>query len=91
MKRIVFGIIWFVVISLVGLVGGGAVAGAIVGSKVAASSFSEGYAKGEQVGHAAGAEFGQKYGGLVLLGALVVSIVGTGTGILPGTKRKSSE
>ena len=91
MKRFAFGFVWFVVLSLAGFIGGGAIAGVIAGSKVNAAGFSEGYAKGERVGHAAGAEFGRKYGGIVLLGALAVSIVGTATGVLPGTKKKSSE
>lgn len=89
MKRILFGIIWFVVLTLVGFIGGGAIAGAIAGSQISATSFSEGAAKGGQVGRVAGAKFGQKYGGLVILGVLVVSIVGTATGVLPGTKKKT--
>ena len=91
MKRIFFGIVWFVIISLGCLIGGGAIAGAIAGSEVTAGSVQEGYAKGQQVGQVAGAEFGRKYSGLIFLGALVASIAGTATGVLPGTKRKSSE
>lgn len=88
MKRIVFGVVWFVALSLAGLIGGGAIAGAIAGSKVSATNFSDGYAKGEEVGHVAGAKFGQKYGSVILLGALVLSVAGTAAGVLPGTKKK---
>lgn len=88
MKRIVFGIVWFVVFWFGGLVIGGAVAGGIAGAKVQPGSLSEGFDKGKEVGHAAGAEFGQKYGGHMLIGALVLAIGGTAFGVLPGTKKK---
>ncbi|WP_255990929.1 hypothetical protein [Chitinolyticbacter albus] len=91
MKRVFFGVICFVVFAFGGLVVGGAIAGAIAGSKVKAVGLADGFAKGEQVGYAAGAEFGQKYGGIVLIGALVLSVIGTATGFLPGTKRKPSK
>lgn len=91
MKRIVFGVLWFLFLSFAGVVVGSAIAGAVAGSKVTAGSTSEGYAKGQHAGQAAGAEFGQKYTGVILLGALVVSVAGTITGILPGTRKKSSK
>jgi hypothetical protein len=88
MKRIVFGVIWFVVFWFGGLVLGGTIVGAIAGSRVKASSVTDGYAKGHQVGQAAGAEFGQKYGVAIFIGALVLSIGGAAIGLLPGTKKK---
>jgi hypothetical protein len=87
-KRIVFGMIWFVVIWFGGLVLGGSIAGAIAGSQVKATNITDGYAKGQQVGQVAGAEFGQKYGVAIFIGALVLSIGGTAIGLLPGTKKK---
>lgn len=90
MKRIFFCVIWFAVFGIVGVMGGGAVAGGIAGSKLSVSNPSEAYAQGKQAGYIAGAEFGRKYGKHVLLAALIAAIVGTASGILPGTKKKSS-
>ncbi|MET0332910.1 MAG: hypothetical protein ABW190_01460 [Rhizobacter sp.] len=88
MKRIFFGIVWFLVLGFGGLVLGGAVVGAMAGSQVNATNMSDGYTKGQQAGEVAGAEFGRKYAGVILIGALVISVVGTATGVLPGTKKK---
>lgn len=91
MKRILFGVVWFLVFGFGGLVVGGAIAGAIAGSQVEATSLSDAGTKGEKAGRAAGAEFGRKYSGVVWLGALVLVIAGTAAGVLPGTKKKASE
>jgi hypothetical protein len=88
MKRIFFGFVWFVVLSLGGLVLGGAIVGGIAGANVGSKNFSEAVSKGHDAGHAAGSEFGRKYGGVIILGALALSIVGTATGVLPGTKKR---
>lgn len=91
MKRILIGVVWFLVFGFGGLVIGGAIAGAIAGSQVEASSISEASTKGETAGRAAGAEFGKKYAGVMWLGALVLVIAGSAAGVLPGTGKKSSE
>jgi len=90
MKRVLFGIMWFLVF-WIGTLG---ICGAVIGSTAASNSptppqnFSQGFTAGYATGHAAGYEFGRKYGGLILLGSLGVSILGTAFGILPGTGRK---
>lgn len=93
MKRVFFGFVWFVFLAFGGIVIGSAIAGGIAGAQVEAQSVGDAYKKGEAVGSAAGAEFGSKYGNMILLGSLALSIVGTGTGVLPGTKarRKADE
>jgi hypothetical protein len=91
MKRVIFGILWFVVFVFGGFFLGGGISGGIAGSKVQATSISEGYPKGKEAGAVAGAEFGRKYGNAIFLGALVLSVVGTATGFLPGTKSRKKD
>ena len=90
MKRIVFGILWFVVFSFGGLILGSGIAGGIAGSKTQATSAAEGYEQGKELGTVAGREFGQKYGTAIFIGALVLSVAGTATGFLPGTKSRKN-
>ena len=82
MKRFMFGVVWFVVFWR----GPSVICGVIVGGSAGAgtSNAQEGY----DAGRAAGQEFGRKYGALILLGSLGLSILGTATGILPGTKKR---
>ena len=84
MKRVLVAIAWFVVLSFSGL-GAAATAGVIGSAKarhtVHAVRSSQGTA--DAVSEAVG-----KYGTAILLGALVLSLVGTATGSLPGARRR---
>jgi len=71
-----------------GLIIGSGIAGGIAGSKTQATSATEGYVQGKELGTVAGAEFGRKYGNAIFIGALVLSVAGTATGYLPGTKSR---
>jgi hypothetical protein len=93
MKRVGFGILWFMALWIgTGALGGG-IAGALAQARTPppatdARSLSEGFSRGYDVGRVAGREFARRYGSLIFVGALVVSILGTATGVLPGTRRK---
>jgi len=88
-KRILIGLVWFLVIWLAARIVCGAAAGILANSQVAhhAASYDHGFNQGYSVGQRAGAAFFQQYGLLVLLGSLVAAVVGTMTGFLPGTRR----
>ena len=88
MKRALFGAIWFFALVFLGFVGGGAAVGVMAGSKVQATDVADGYAKGLEAGSRAGAEFRRNYGGVIVLGALVLSVAVTVLGVLPGTRRR---
>jgi hypothetical protein len=89
MRRLLVGVVWFVALWVGGLFIGGAVVGAIANATQAqpALNFHDGYANGETAGRA----FGARYGGLIMLSALGLSIVGSATGLLPGTGRRASQ
>jgi hypothetical protein len=92
MKSIALGFLWFIVIWLIAAAGGGAIVGMIAEHEAATSNnqtttFQQGYS----LGHDAGARFGQKYGGIILVGALALAVSGTVFGILPGTGRRKKE
>lgn len=80
-----FGVCWFLFFWFV--VGGifAAVMTTAAG-KGAGKTFSEGYAEGREYG----AELGRRYGPWFCYGGLVLAIVGTATGVLPGTARDRS-
>ena len=59
--------------------------GVIAARQVGAKTFSEGFASGQEVGE----DLGRKSGRYFLVGGLLISIVGTVTGALPGTRRRS--
>jgi hypothetical protein len=82
MKRIFFGFCWFLFFWLgVGAIWAG-VMGAIASRQAGATTFSEGSAVGQKVGE----DLGRKYGRYFLVGGLLVSVLGTATGTLPGTR-----
>lgn len=84
-KRILIGLVWFVGIWFLARVVCGAIVGGIASSHLAAQVV--GQAQGYAVGQRAAIEFFQQYGLLVLLGSLAAAVVGTITGVLPGTRR----
>lgn len=82
MKRLAFGFLWFVVFLVVGML--------VLG--IVAAPDTSGYNEAVQsyeAGYAAGHEAGQRYGKIIILGALVLSALGTFLGWLPGTRRRS--
>jgi hypothetical protein len=82
MKRVLMGIVWFIVLYLGVLIIGGAIVGALAGAGQPNPQ------QAAQAGRLAGNDFGQTYGALILIGSLLVAIAGSVTGILPGTKKK---
>ena len=85
MRRLVMGFVWFVVLYF-GILGAGS---AIVGST--ARSGGKNIEQGVLAGHTGGEEFGRKYGTLILLVAIGGAALGTATGRLPGTKRRTAD
>ena len=89
-KRIGFGVLWFVALWIGISALGGGIAGALAQARSppptnGAVTLVQGYA----TGHDAGFEFGRRYGGLIFIAALLASIIGTATGVLPGTRGKT--
>ena len=86
MKRIVFAVIWF----LVFYVGSLAVVGGVRGVLTYQESAPQGLTKDEVVQRISreNQAHGYKYSFVYFLGALVLSIGGTVSGILPGTKKR---
>jgi hypothetical protein len=81
---IFFGFCWFLFFWFV--VGGiFAAAMTTIAGKGAGKNLSESYAAGREYGQ----EIGRKYGSYFCYGGLVLSIIGTVAGVLPGTRRGS--
>jgi len=76
-KKIIFGLIWFVVIFIVSYVGTGVILLLLILAPEA-----------NQVKYEAAQAFKDAYMLFFLAGSLILAILGTITGILPGTKRK---
>jgi hypothetical protein len=81
-KRTLFGFLWCVVIYFAASFVVGAVAGGIAGAKDSSNS--------SIAGQRAGADAVEAFRGLILLGSLLISGLGTWAGILPGTKSKKA-
>jgi UPF0716 family protein affecting phage T7 exclusion len=79
-KKIIFGIIWFVVIFVLSYSIGG-----IVYMKAAGVATTGGF----QAGLEAGRAFREAYRIYFFIGSLILAVIGTVTGILPGTKRQA--
>jgi hypothetical protein len=80
-RKICFGFVWFLILILGTLILGGGVVGAIAGVNDPANSFA--------AGQAAGQAFGQAYGGMIFLASLIIAVIGSIFGWLPGTKSKN--
>ncbi len=79
MRKFFFGLVWFLVIAFGMLMAGGFVAGFQAALSDPAST--------ADAGAAAGQAFAQHYGGRIFVAALIISIVGSAFGWLPGTRR----
>lgn len=82
MRRVLFCLLWFVLIAFVTL----AVAGMLVAVNGCPETeeFSVGYDCGKMVSR----QFMDTYRLPIIMGALLASIAGTVTGFLPGTKKR---
>jgi hypothetical protein len=80
MKKLLFGFLWFLALYFVFCMGVGAVAGANAGSKY------KNAAAAQKAGGIAGAKAVNDNFGLIVGGALMLSILGSGFGLLPGTR-----
>jgi hypothetical protein len=82
-KRIVFGVVWFVVFYLSACFIGGGIAGGIAASKLGKNANAT---TGAAAGARAGEEFGKKYVMYILFLSATFAGIGTVAGILPGTR-----
>ena len=85
MKKIIFGILWFfvmffVIFSLVIFIG--------ISTKAAIEGWPTNPLEGGNRGAEVGSQLGSRFGGLIFLGSLVVTILLTYFEKLPGTKSK---
>ncbi|MGB8168684.1 MAG: hypothetical protein WCF18_14400 [Chthoniobacteraceae bacterium] len=88
-RRILFGLLWFVVFWIGTLTLGGGIAGAIAGGQSSddAQTFGQGFDHGYQAGVVAGMRFRRQFGPWILAGAATLAVAGTAAGFLPGTKK----
>jgi hypothetical protein len=77
-KKIVFGLVWWVVIFFVASFLASGIAGGIAGGKDPQHA--------HEAGARAGAEMAERYGAYILLGSAALAFAGAGFGILPGTR-----
>ena len=80
MKKLLFGFAWFVVLYFIFCAGVGGVAGAKAGSQY------KNVEAAQRAGQEAGAKAVSENLGFIVGGALMLSILGSGFGLLPGTR-----
>ncbi len=80
MKRFLAGLGWFAVIWVGASSLGSSIAGAVAGASTNDPSLAT------ELGARAGADFWLHHGSLILLAAITLSILGSVTGWLPGTR-----
>ena len=79
MKKLLFGLLWFVAFYFLFCMGVGGVAGGIAGSK------HQNTAAAQKAGQLAGEKAVNEYLGAIVGTCLTLSILGSGFGLLPGT------
>ena len=90
MKRVIFGIIWFIVSWLLLTIADMIVMGTVISSTAKTADFQQGVQAGIAFAKAhAGLELGVRVGILVV--ALLIAVIGTFKGVLPGTKHRPSQ
>ena len=80
--RIFMGIVWFVIFCILAVF----IAGYVIGSKAPEEGMQKGFDEGYN--HPTAIEFSKKYSGTIVIGSLILSVLGTATGILPGTRKR---
>jgi hypothetical protein len=89
MKRVLFGVLWFLVFWFGSLmVLGGAIGFMAAQHPQADGAPAQNFQQGYDQGYQAGQRMGRKYGWIPLLAALLLAVAGTATGKLPGTGRQ---
>lgn len=78
MKKLGFGIVWFLALSMGAIIVGGAIVGGMAGA--------ENPENAQAAGEAAGQAFGEAYSGMIFLSAFIIAVLGSIFGLLPGTK-----
>ena len=82
MRRYAFGLLWFVLFTFVALMVGGMVVA------LNACPETEDFSVGFDCGKMAAEQFKENYRLPIVAGVLLLSIIGTVTGVLPGTKKR---
>jgi hypothetical protein len=78
MKKFGFGVLWFLALSMGCLMVGGMVVSAMAGINDPVNASAS--------GEAAGTAFGREYAGIIYLVSLIIAVLGSIKGWLPGTK-----
>ena len=83
LKKIIFGLIWVIVIFIISYSIGG-----YIYIKTTGIAISGGFQAGLEAGRAVRGAYQEAYIMYFIIGSLILAILGTITGILPGTKKK---
>jgi hypothetical protein len=83
MRRVIMGIVWFFLLAFLFALG--------VGLPASLSAKHEPGRIAQQEGYDAASRVQRKYGALIWLAALGISVVGTYKGFLPGTKQRADQ
>ncbi|KAB8195623.1 hypothetical protein FKV24_004965 [Lysobacter maris] len=83
MRRVLFCLLWFVLLAFVSLT----VAGMVVALNTCPET--EEFSVGYECGRMASEQFMARYRLPIVLGALLLSVAGTLAGVLPGTRKRA--